>query len=566
MVLSNDQIQQLVKSRPHQREIEKGIEHQRRLRFHIETSIRQSDFNSAYRNFIEWFSGKAPELIAKNKAERIIQLIRPPIQTVELTESIFSHLYRVFFSQDRFFHYEFRNPELEADWLAYHDEDFWMTKGFQALQTSIDSVWCVDFPEIQTDMRPQPFGRLIDIGDVIDIKNDEDNNCLYFIYRAAGKVIAYDSEKILVYSDTRANIKNARGDMISTAPEMEIPHGLNYVPARMFWSEKLEDNNLINKESPITKELTDLDWLLLHMSCKRYMDLSNSFPITAAYEANQDYQDQDKTENKDRTETAKRPKGNKIVGPGTYITLDPPRDSTEADLMNSGPVKLINPDVTTLKHHIDEEKRLKDSIFKSVVGTDTEIRNQQPKNEMQIESSFESQQSVLWRIKRNFEIIQSFADSTLCRLRYGDLFINCTVDYGTNFFLKTVSDLYDDYNHAKSSGANPVMLSAITDSIRSTKYRNDKRSLEKSRIIYDLDPLPEKGDTEAIEIFKNGGVNKINFVIKTNLLTFVKRFERENINLVDFGRDIDYSRKIQLIQDEFVNYAKQQIDESQQST
>jgi hypothetical protein len=117
-----------------------------------------------------------------------------------------------------------------------------------------------------------------------------------------------------------------------------------------------------------------------------------------------------------------------------------PRGAEDSDLMRN-PIMVVSPDVETLDWHVNEETRLTDKIFKSIVGTDQEVKNDVAKNETQVFSSYESQTSVLLRVKQNFEIINKFADSTLCRLRYGERFLDCEIDYGTNFFLKGVEDL-----------------------------------------------------------------------------------------------------------------------------
>jgi len=94
----------------------------------------------------------------------------------------------------------------------------------------------------------------------------------------------------------------------------------------------------------------------------------------------------------------------------------------------------------------------------------------------------------------------------------------------------------------------------------STKYRDDKRSRERADIIHDLDPLPGKSISEAIEIFKAGGIGKINFIIKSNLSNFIRRFERENIDIVRFGSLGNYQRKIDQINESLVEYAKLELN------
>jgi len=564
MVLSNDQIKEIVKSPLHQEEIQRGIHHQSRLRFHTDTVLKKSDFDNAYSEFTNWVGRQSPELLPQDKFKRFLQLLKPPFPTNELVESIYSRLYRVFFSQDNFFHYEFTSPELAGDWNSFRNDTFWANAGFQAMQTAIDSVWVVDLPETQMTPRPAPFDRLIDISNVIDIENDENNNCQYLIYRMGDWIVAYDDQFIRVFQNRAeipvgAKTRSTQLSMIDISdPYKEIVHGLGFTPAKMFWNKSLSSQNFINKSSPLTKVLSDLDWLLFHMISKKYMDISNAYPILVKYESDRDYADEDDTENKDRPEGGKRPAGNKMIGAGSYIEVPPPVDNSDPDLMRSAPVMLISPEVDTLEWHVNEEKRLKDTIFKSVVGTDTEVRNDSAKNEMQMEASFESQKSVLFHIKRNFEIIHKFADYTKAKLRYGDQFIDCKIDYGTEFFLKTVEDLHEDRQKAKESGAGEIVLSNITDKILNTEYKEDIISRKRAEVIRDLDPMPEKNDIEEIiKIYENGGIDKINFIIKTNLLKFVRRFERENISLAEFAKNLDYNEKINLITEKFKNYANE---------
>ena len=553
MPLSNDQIQQIVKENRNQKEVQQGIKHQERLRFHTETILHKTELSPYYKaGFLDWIGEEHPEILAKDKFERFEQLIKAPIQTIELTESIYSRLFRVFFSQNAFFNYQFTDDSLNADWEIFKESKFWPTMGFQAMQTAIDSVWVVDLPSEQMGEFPEPTNRLIDIADVISIKNNEDNDCIYVIFRHGDFIFVYDDRSFWVYAVHRG--------VISAEPEIQIEHGLGYTPARMMWSEKLKAQNFINKESPVTKELTDLDWLLFHMTSKRYMDVANAYPIYAAYLMGKDYTDDDISENEQR-KSGKRPSGADLMGAGTLIEGKMPEDSTQHDPMQFGPIKVIGPDVDALKWHVAEEVRLKDDIFKSVVGADTEVRNDAAKNEKQIDAAFESQASVLFRVKKNFEIIHKFADSTICRLRYGDRFIDCEIDYGTNFFLKDVSDLQEDLKIAKESGASEVILESISNDILSTQYRDDTHSIMRAKIINDLNPLPNSTKMEAMDLHEAGGIDKINFIIKSNLISFVGRFERENLNLVDFGSLRNYAEKIKLIKESLISYANEQLEQ-----
>lgn len=546
MPLSSDQIKKIVQDRRNQKEIQAGIHHQERLRFHVESVLNKYNLSPYYREFTDWIGNQDPEILAEDKFERFEKLLKTPIQTIELTESIFSRLYKIFFSQDSFFKYRFTDDSLEADWSEFRDDEFWRTEGFEAMQTAIDSVWIAAVPPEQSTEFPEPKNMLIDISNVISIKNTPKNECIYVIFQIGDVVYAYDSEFFRAYPLVGGKMSEV----------IEVPHDLGYTPARMFWSEKLESKNLINKESPITKELTDLDWLLFHQTSKKYLDLANAYPTIISYEAKGDYEDEAITDNEQR-KVNKKPAGHWLMGAGSFITLPAPRDG-ETDMMVN-PMKIISPDVETLEWHVNEETRLVNKIFKAVVGSDNEIKNDTAKNEMQIESSFESQESVLLRVKKNFEIINTFADVTLAKLRYGDRFIGAEIDYGHNFFLKDVGELQNELKQAKESGAGDAIVDSIHENILNTKYRNDAHSRSRAEIISNLDPLPNVTQPEANEILKNGGIDKINFIIKSNLISFVRRFERENTNIVQFGSLTNYNKKIEQIIDSFKEYAGEMI-------
>jgi len=145
-------------------------------------------------------------------------------------------------------------------------------------------------------------------------------------------------------------------------------------------------------------------------------------------------------------------------------------------------------------------------------------------------------------------------------LRYGDRFIDCDIDYGTNFFLKGVDDLQEELQLAKDSGASDAILESISDNILHTRYRDDDKSITRANIINDLDPMPGRTLKEAIELFKEGGIDKINFIIKSNLISFVKRFERENTSVVNFGSLVNYNSKIEQILEAFKMYAGEMVE------
>jgi hypothetical protein len=87
---------------------------------------------------------------------------------------------------------------------------------------------------------------------------------------------------------------------------------------------------------------------------------------------------------------------------------------------------------------------------------------------------------------------------------------------------------------------------------------NDKQNRERADIIRELDPLPNKTLEDSVMILENGGISKINFIIKSRLINFVNRFERENTDVVKFGSMTNFNRKIEQINEEFKKYAEEE--------
>jgi len=234
-MLGVSQIKERVEKKPNEAFIKAAIKHQERLRLHSEMILNKSGLPRSYNELINWLGTKEPELLPADKMERFKQLCTTPLPTVSLTGDIYTYLYRIFEGQDAFFRYKFKDPQKEFDWKEQIDAKFWKTVGFQAMQTAIDSVWVIDLPEVQDSDLPEPKDRLIDMTMILDIEVDRDNNCLWLIFVSDDKLYVYDDVAIRVFDFHDKTI----GQVI-----YELYHGLNYCPARMFWSDTLQPGNL----------------------------------------------------------------------------------------------------------------------------------------------------------------------------------------------------------------------------------------------------------------------------------------------------------------------------------
>lgn len=245
----------------------------------------------------------------------------------------------------------------------------------------------------------------------------------------------------------------------------------------------------------------------------------------------------------------------RLSGAGSYVEIPVPSEQ-QPDL--SDPIKMLTADVSALQYNVSEEERLKKNIITSVTGVGGEVQKETAVNEKQVQASFESQTTILNRIKRGFEEAQCFVDATVCRLRYGNTFVSCSINYGTEFYIYTQEQLAERYKVLKESGASESELDAMRTQIIETEYRHDPTQMQRLLILKEIEPYSHLTREEAINLYKENVISEEDLRIKLNLPTFVRRFERENMNIIEFGSNIDYSNKINKILETLKRYANEQ--------
>jgi hypothetical protein len=508
-------------------------------------------------------------LIPHDKFKIFKTMFRYPVKTNEITGICFDKLSRIFDGRNPAFNYQFTNTEQRDDWEDYRQNRLgeplvWSTKGWEYFKTEINSVLVVDVPAEQKGELPEPYFYWLPIASVISYEADPDTGVMrWIIFRQDGNRIAViDDESYRVFRNDHDNI----GELL-----IENRHSLGYCPARFFWNEPLSLADPDVKASPLSKELESLDWYLFFHLSKRQLDLFGSYPIYSGYEKDCDYSNEENGDYcdggylKDRQGHYKLdasgllmrcPKcGDKrIVGAGTFVEVPVPSDKVP-DMRN--PVQILTVDRNSLDYNVAEEERLRTEIITAVVGTNEEITTRDALNEQQIRANFESQSTVLNRVKKGFEEAQQFVDETVCRLRYGGEFISAKINLGTEFYLLDPTQLRERYRIAKESGASEAELDALQQQIVETEYRNDPTQRQRMLLLAELEPYRHLTRAEATELYSKGMITEDDLRIKLDFANFVRRFERENTNILEFGSAIPFARKIEIITDKFKEYARE---------
>ena len=553
--------------------------HQMRIKFH--TVKRVTSFNAPYISLpLTQFLAMVENILPHDKFVLFKALFRYPVKTNEITEVCFDKLSRIFDGRNPAFNYQFANSAQRDDWENYrmnnlHEPDVWSTKGWEFFKSEINSVLIVDVPREQRTPLPEPYFYWLPIDDVITYKADPTTGQMkYIVFRREDEIVVLDDETYRVWDD-----KKHTGTIIGM-PKVEAPHDLGYCPARFFWNEPISLDEPDVKASPLSAELESLDWFEFFHISKRQLDLMGAYPILSGYEQACDYSNAENGDYCDggflkdkqghyRLDMAglllRCPKcGNKrIIGAGSFVEIPvPDEQNNQPDLRN--PVQLLQVDREALDYNVDEQKRLREEIITAVVGQDEIVTDRDAFNEQQVRANFESVTTVLRRVKKGFEAAQQWVDETICRLRYGKYFISARIDYGTEFYLYSPDELREQYKAAKEAGASESELDMMQNRIIETQYRNDPIQLRRMQLLAELEPLRHLSRQEVSELFAKNLISETDLRIKLNFPNFVRRFERENMNILDFGAAIPFQTKIDTIMAEFRRYANEQVSNSAQ--
>jgi len=557
MQLEKKQVQAIIQNRPKRNLLENAERHQNRLRLHGETEIENIRSNPAFIDLLAWVES----YLTRDKFNRFCQLLRLPVVSLEITKDIYQEYQRVFDGQNPFFNYEFSNPDNATDFKSYlnkelKDREFFKTIGFDQLRYSINSILVVDMP---TDGIGKPYYYFVDVSNVIDVKSDKNGAIKYVVFQVNKNTVA-------VYDSTSYRVYNVDGNKIIGEPIVDNPHNLGYCPASYFWNQNLKGSNTVEKKSPITEVLGRLDKYLAEDTFKEYADLYGTFPIITTFEElcnfegcdngfiSTDYTIYENGQEQIKTKQTKCPacSDREEIGPGTIFEIPAPQTSDDPVLSN--PVSIITPDTKSLEYIKQKLIEYADGIREVTIGTRGRVLDNNQVNETQVFGSFESRQNILLQIATSFEAVHKFANDTVARLMFGDSFISSVVFYGDQFFLKSTSHLMEEYKMAKENGEPDEEIDQIYRQILVTKYKGNDDRIERAWILYNLNPEPHKTVDQSRTLVIDGAMSQTDFVIKSRFNNFVARFEREQTNVLDFGRELQFDDKINRINEILISY------------
>jgi hypothetical protein len=569
-ILLEAQVQEIFKTPANQKVIKKAIEHEERIKFHVEPVLDSTQKNKACKKFLE----NVAEFLPAEKYTRFEQLFQFPVPTNELTDSIYNELSRAIKGDGGYQNFEFTSDAQEESFRDYLEEvkheGKWKRDGWNAFKTAINSILIIDQP-LEEVSPPQPYCFFLNISRVIDIKvNKENQVCEYIVFENE-----HHDDIFHVYDDAfyRLYKKTETGDYNLLS---EIAHDIGYCPARMFWSTNLNSNDDIQKQGAITKSLSQLDKVLFWETSIEYYNTYGVFPVIWSYEEKEDEDSAIGSDEFDEETVGgvsipnasrhpayqehikNNPQANKargLIGAGSYISIPAPADNQDADLRD--PFGYMQIQVESLEFAEKYLQNRKDFVFAYCVGNGKEPKNDQAKNEKQIQSSFESTINILEWIALNFETAENWVLKTKAIVIYGsESVLSISNSLGRKFYLKSVEELTLEYKEQKESGLPAYMLSQTRDFISETKNKGNQTLLLRAKIMSDLEPYLSLSISEVKEMRDSLDPKMVS--LKLNFDYYIRKFEREQLPLISFGSLTSYDNKIETINKTLFNYVNQE--------
>lgn len=540
-----------------------------RIKFHTAPVVHDRAVAGPLTAFKEFVRG----LLPLDKYNTFQQLIRFPLVTTDLVDTVYTELERIFKPKNAFFDYQFTDNTARADWEHYskdvlNEPKVWHEVGWEKLKNRPNGFVVVDMkPERDSDNKLMPYFYWLDLRFVVDYWLNGPDELAYIIFWQTNTTMAY-------IDGTSWQIFEVAEDLHVIRELDRKDHQLNYCPVTFFWHTPITEDKPGIKKAPIVKELANLDWYLFFSTSKKHLDLYAPYPIYSAYEADCNFENNETGEYCDggfiRNADGQykvSPSGlyekcpicseKRVVGPGSFLEVPVP-NTNEGIVDMRNPVQITEIDEKSLNYNVKECERLKMEILNSLIGTDGDVSNVEAFNESQIAARFESRAAVLNQIKSQFEKTQRFVDTTICKLRYGQQFIAADINWGTEFYLYTASDLYKQYETAKKAGLPNTVLQSILDQI--TEVECNDNPIEKQRLILlkQLEVYPTLTTDEVMSLFEKNAIDIGTLNLKLNFTHYISRFEREHGDITEYNTGATLTTRINKITEILKQYAKEQ--------
>lgn len=549
--------------------------HESALRVFTENLEEEELINEFY-----WqnFNNKLKTRVEKKYA-RVCEFIRFPLPITQITDSILNDYYEVYEGKNRFFKIN-SNKDIERlnKWTKDFDLENWIEKESKDVFKNKPCSFVV----VDRNEKGEPYLLNIDSNRLIDASIiDEDGNCGYIIFIHSVEKDETNSDNNITYYSVYDSESYRVFKKPNSSDTYEIvinqKHSLGYCPARTFIKTKSNSKNPFKRKVAFTQSISSLeDWTIFDIF-RNYTDHYAPFPVTEApvkkcpntkcrdgKVSEEEVINRATGESRIKWSDCTACNGGKdnstLVGPGTHIGIKLHSDKDKED--GSGKFKMHFPETDKMKFIPEKLDDLELEIRYKTVGV-SNVLNNEAVNELQVKGSFVSMDSVLLRVKRELDNLYKWICETVGKLIYKNSVINVEANFGTEFYLVSEEKLQERFENAKRIGLPKSEQVLIYKQLIDTKYKGNTNKITRQKLLLDLDPFPLYTNEEIINMYDKGVIDYSELNLKINFYKFITRFELENMNLVEFGENLDLRDKVRIISEQLNIYNNENVKSKQ---
>jgi hypothetical protein len=502
--------------------------------------------------------------ITHEKYQRVLQYFSYPLAIVSISDDILEDLNRVFNGRNANFSIQYPNKraEAQATELLYrvNTRKYVEAVGRRAFKCKPQTIVVVD-----KDAMGIPYYVTVELDKLIGYQLSECKSKFQYIifHHSHGSDEMGEYKRIAFYDDEYYRVIEIRDKKYSLI--LESPHNLGYCPARWFVDDALNTKDDVKRYAPLAKVLGSMsEWQQFH-AYSYYAEHYGVFPVVeyAAAVCEDEYcvngMVSEPMENGEMsTPTSCRTcSANKFSGAGTAIKINPKIDNDENDV--SGYFRFISPPTGNLEFEQTKQDGRENFIKVNTTGFN-DMMNKEAVNADQVRSLMEDRKKPLLKLAGICNRLHKWLVETCVKLAI-DADVKVHANYGTEWFLLTEAQLQELFVGAKAAGMPESEIDQIYKLLIETKYKGDPQTVHKLMIENNLNPAPYSTVEECYKKKEQGVMSSEDLYIKANFTKFVSKFERENGSIVEFGTDITFQQKIDIIYNTFKNYVKDEKDQ-----
>lgn len=565
MKYTKEQIIEILKNPKQKAKINKARYYEKELRLYTEA---QDEEELAMDEAFLRLKGLIKKRLPNSSYERVLDFIEFPLGAIDLTNSLLVKLYKVFQAKNVFFSHEIdseeKNKKLKDIIKELDVHQFIIENGKEVLKNKPNTIIVVD-----KTADGKPYLITVDTDRLIDADVKENGTMSYIAFKHS---TVNGVERVAFYDEEAYSVFIFNKDKGTYELENTVEHKIGYCPARCFIKTPLNSKNHFKRETPIATVIGKIREWQLFSTYKYYTEHFASFPVIEKMKAkcNNDecngglvsggyyYEDNIKKELPRRKCPLCEKK--ESVGVGLVINLNPKKDPTSDN--GAGTFKFIAPEITGVKYLSEKLSNLEVEIELKTVGQDNTL-TKEAVNVTQVKGSFQSRENILLDLKELFEEIYIWICETSARAYFlGDVEIIVYANLGTEFYLVSEEELQTRMQKAKEIGLPENEIDNLYKQLILTKYKDNPDSIARMDLLRIIDPAPYANFEQVDTLFTKKVITEVEYVIKKRFLLFINRLEFENTSLVNFGKKLPLSERVNKIQTILNKYANEYIEKN----